>query len=85
PPGGPGIRLDSHAYSSYRVPPNYDSMIGKLIAHGTTRKSAIARMRQALSETIIKGIQTNIPLQRRIMDDPTFAKGTHHIHYLGEM
>jgi len=83
--GGPGIRIDSHAYSGYRVPPHYDSMIGKLIAYGNTRATAIQRMRSALSETIIGGISTNTPLQRRIMDDPVFCKGTHHIHYLGEM
>lgn len=84
-PGGPGVRLDSHVYVGYRVPPHYDSMIGKLITHGTSRKSAMARMRTALSEFIIDGIQTNIPLQRRIMEDPEFAKGTHHIHYLSGM
>jgi len=84
-PGGPGIRIDSHAYTGYKVPPNYDSMIGKLIAHGSTRKSAIARMRTALSEMIVDGIQTNIKLQRRIMEDTVFGKGTHHIHYLSDM
>ncbi|MDE2148284.1 MAG: acetyl-CoA carboxylase biotin carboxylase subunit [Gammaproteobacteria bacterium] len=83
-PGGPGIRIDSHCYAGYRVPPNYDSMIGKLIAHGSTRDSAIARMRQALAEMIIDGIQTNIPLHRRIMNDEVFGQGRHHIHYLGE-
>src|SRR3546814_10181556 len=66
----------------YRVPPHYDSMIGKLIAYGSDRKSAIARMRQALAEMIIEGIQTNIPLQSRIMRDPVYKEGTHHIHYL---
>jgi acetyl-CoA carboxylase biotin carboxylase subunit len=85
PAGGPGIRLDSHIYSGYKVPPNYDSMIGKLIAHGTTRRSAIARMQTALSEMIVEGIQTNISLQRRIMADEVFRKGEHHIHYLAEM
>ncbi len=85
PAGGPGIRLDSHIYSGYRVPPNYDSMIGKLIAHGATRKSAIARMQTALTEMIVEGIQTNIPLQRRIMADDVFRKAQHHIHYLAEM
>jgi acetyl-CoA carboxylase biotin carboxylase subunit len=83
-PGGPGIRMDSHVYAGYRVPPNYDSMIGKLIAYGPTRESAIARMRTALAEMIVEGIQTNIPLQRKIMDDEVFVRGEHHIHYLGE-
>jgi acetyl-CoA carboxylase biotin carboxylase subunit len=83
-PGGPGIRMDSHVYAGYRVPPNYDSMIGKLIAHGPTRESAIARMRTALSELIVEGIQTNVALQRKIMEDEVFVRGEHHIHYLGE-
>ncbi|TAM11896.1 MAG: acetyl-CoA carboxylase biotin carboxylase subunit [Nevskiaceae bacterium] len=82
-PGGPGIRMDSHIYSGYRVPPNYDSMIGKLIAYGPDRQSAIARMRVALSEMFITGIKTNIPLQMRIMDDEVFNRAEHHIHYLG--
>jgi acetyl-CoA carboxylase biotin carboxylase subunit len=85
PAGGPGIRLDSHLYSGYRVPPNYDSMIGKLIAHSATRKSTIARMQTALTEMIVEGIKTNLPLQRRIMSDEVFRKGEHHIHYLAEM
>jgi acetyl-CoA carboxylase, biotin carboxylase subunit len=83
-PGGPGIRVDSHVYAGYRVPPNYDSMIGKLIAYGPTRQSAIARMRTALAEMIVEGIHTNIPLQRRILEDEVFVRGEHHIHYLGE-
>ncbi|MDN5873234.1 MAG: ATP-grasp domain-containing protein, partial [Sinobacteraceae bacterium] len=82
-PGGPGIRMDSHIYSGYRVPSNYDSMIGKLVAYGPSRESAIARMRIALSEMIVEGIKTNTPLQMRIMDDETFIKAKHHIHYLG--
>ncbi len=82
-PGGPGIRMDSHVYAGYRVPPYYDSMIGKLIAHGPTRESAIARMRTALSEMFIDGIRTNIALQQKIMEDETFIRGEHHIHYLG--
>src|SRR6201993_2189290 len=83
-PGGPGIRMDSHVYAGYRVPPNYDSMIGKLIAYGPTRESAIARMRTALAEMIVEGIHTNIPLQRKILEDEVFGRGEHHIHYLGE-
>ena len=84
-PGGPGVRMDSHVYAGYRVPPNYDSMIGKLIVHGPTRESAIARMRTALDEMIVEGISTNIPLQQMILNDPVFCAGTHHIHYLASM
>ncbi len=81
-PGGPGIRVDSHVYNGYRVPPNYDSLIGKLIAHGETREVALARMRNALAETVIEGIKTNIPLHRRLLEDPQFKKGGTNIHYL---
>ena len=76
------MRVDSHVYEGYRVPPNYDSMIGKLIVHGATREQAIARMRVALAETVIDGIKTNIPLQQRIMADPGFQQGGMNIHYL---
>ncbi|HOW74714.1 MAG TPA: acetyl-CoA carboxylase biotin carboxylase subunit [Candidatus Competibacteraceae bacterium] len=81
-PGGPGIRVDSHIYNGYRVPPNYDSMIGKLIAHGETREAAIARMRGALAELVIEGIKTNAPLHRRILSDARFLDGGMDIHYL---
>ena len=81
-PGGPGIRVDSHIYSGYRVPPNYDSMIGKLIASGPTRESAIARMQTALNEIGIEGIKTNVQLQKDIMDDSHFQEGGTNIHYL---
>lgn len=81
-PGGFGVRWESHIYSGYTVPPHYDSMIGKLITYGETREVAIARMRNALSETIIDGIKTNIPLQEQIMDDPNFQQGGTNIHYL---
>jgi acetyl-CoA carboxylase biotin carboxylase subunit len=81
-PGGPGIRVDSHVYNGYRVPPNYDSLIGKLIAHGATREVALARMRNALAEMVVAGIQTNIPLHRRLLDDTAFQKGGTNIHYL---
>lgn len=81
-PGGPGVRSDTHLYDGYVVPPSYDSMIGKLITHGNDRDIAIARMRLALSETIIEGIKTNIPLQQRIMADPGFQEGGQNIHYL---
>jgi len=81
-PGGIGIRMDSHVYSGYSVPPNYDSMIGKLIAYGPTRDSAIARMLTALNEIGIDGIKTNVALQRDIMDDTHFQEGGTNIHYL---
>ncbi len=81
-PGGPGIRVDSHIYNGYRVPPNYDSMIGKLIAHGETREAAIARMRNALAELVIEGIKTNAPLHLRILSDARFIVGGTDIHYL---
>jgi len=81
-PGGPGIRIDSHAYNNYLVPSHYDSMIGKLIAYGDTREQAIARMRIALSETIIEGIRTNIPLHQEMMLDAAFLRGGTSIHYL---
>ena len=81
-PGGPGIRVDSHIYNGYRVPPNYDSMIGKLIAHGETREAAIARMRNALAELVIEGIKTNAPLHQRILGDARFIVGGTDIHYL---
>jgi acetyl-CoA carboxylase biotin carboxylase subunit len=83
-PGGPGIRVDSHAYNGYTVPPNYDSMIGKLIAYGETREQAIRRMRIALSEMMVDGIKTNIPLHQELMLDPRFIKGGTSIHYLEE-
>jgi acetyl-CoA carboxylase biotin carboxylase subunit len=80
--GGPGVRLDTHIYDGYRIPPNYDSMIGKLIVHGRDRDTAIARMRLALAEMVIDGIKTNIPLQQRIMADGGFQQGGQNIHYL---
>ncbi len=81
-PGGPGIRVDSHVYQGYLVPPNYDSMIGKLIAYGDTRAQAIARMKGALMEMVVEGIQTNIPLHQDLMNDPGFIAGGTSIHYL---
>jgi len=84
PPGGPGVRVDSHAYTNYFVPSNYDSMIGKLIVYGDTREHALARMRTALSECVIEGIQTNIALHREIMNDAKFITGGTNIHYLEE-
>jgi acetyl-CoA carboxylase biotin carboxylase subunit len=81
-PGGLGIRVDSHIYNGYTVPPYYDSMIGKLIVHGDTREIAMARMRTALGECVIEGIKTNIPLQQKIFNDSAFAAGGTNIHYL---
>ncbi|MDH5631519.1 MAG: acetyl-CoA carboxylase biotin carboxylase subunit [Gammaproteobacteria bacterium] len=81
-PGGPGIRVDTHIYNGYTVPPYYDSMIGKLIAHGRTRDEAMQRLRIALSEVVVEGINTNIDLHRRIMEDAGFAAGGVNIHYL---
>src|SRR6266436_2610235 len=82
PPGGPGIRVDSHVYQGYSVPPYYDSMVGKVIAYGATREQAIARMRIALSEMVVEGIQTNIPLHRDLLIDTHFLRGGVSIHYL---
>lgn len=82
PPGGPGIRVESHIYSGYKVPPYYDSMIGKLIAHGETREVAFARMRNALSEVVIEGIKTNVPLHQEIFQHAAFQAGGTDIHYL---
>ncbi len=82
PPGGPGIRVDTHVFTNYFVPPYYDSMVGKLIAYGDTREIAIARMRIAISEMVVEGIKTNIPLHREIMNDAAFNTGGVNIHYL---
>ena len=82
PPGGPGIRVDSHAYANYFVPPNYDSMIGKVIAYGDTREQALRRMSIALSEMVVEGIQTNLPLHRELLADARFVAGGTSIHYL---
>jgi len=81
-PGGPGVRVDTHLYDGYRIPPNYDSMIGKLIVHGPDRATAISRMQLALAETVIEGVKCNIPLQQRIMADVGFQHGGQNIHYL---
>jgi len=82
PPGGPGIRMETHLYDGYKIPPNYDAMIAKVIAHGADRATAIARMRVALSELVIQGIKTNIPLQQSNMLDQMFQVGGFNIHYL---
>jgi acetyl-CoA carboxylase, biotin carboxylase subunit len=83
-PGGPGVRVDSHIYTNYFVPPNYDSMIAKVITHGDTREEAVARMRTALLEALVEGINTNIPLHRELLVDANFLKGGTNIHYLEE-
>jgi len=83
-PGGPGIRVDTHAFQNYLVPSNYDSMIGKLIAYGDTREQAIARMKIALSEMVVEGIKTNVPLHADLMADAAFHRGGTSIHYLEE-
>ena len=82
PPGGPGIRIDSHIYDGYTVPPYYDSLIAKLVAHGDSRAAAFARMSNALTEIIIEGIETNLPLHRDLISDAAFVAGGTDIHYL---
>jgi acetyl-CoA carboxylase biotin carboxylase subunit len=82
PPGGPGIRVDTHVYAGYSVPPNYDSMLGKVIAYGANREQAIRRMRIALSEMVVEGIRTNIPLHLELLHDSRFLRGGTSIHYL---
>lgn len=81
-PGGPGVRVDTHIYNGYKVPPNYDSMIGKLITHGDDRPTAMARMCGAMQEIVVDGIKTNIPLHRDILNDEGFRRGCTDIHYL---
>jgi acetyl-CoA carboxylase biotin carboxylase subunit len=83
-PGGPGVRIDSHAYSGYTIPPYYDSMIGKLICSGVTRKDALERTYRALSEYLIRGIKTTIPLHKAIMADPVFVEGKATTAYMEE-
>jgi acetyl-CoA carboxylase biotin carboxylase subunit len=81
-PGGLGVRLDSAAYAGYRVPPHYDSLIGKLIVHAPTRKEALARLRRALDETVVAGVETTLPLHRRLASNEDIAKGDYDIHWL---
>ena len=83
-PGGPGIRVDSHGYNGYFMPPNYDSLLGKIIAYGDTREQAVARLAIALSETVIEGIKTSIPLHQELLQDAAFLGGGTSIHYLEE-
>jgi acetyl-CoA carboxylase, biotin carboxylase subunit len=82
PPGGPGVRVDSHIYGGYTVPPYYDSLIAKLICHAETREAALTRMDNALSELVIEGIDTNVPLHRELVTDAAFVRGGTDIHYL---
>ena len=81
-PGGNGIRVDSHLYSGYKIPPYYDSLIAKLISFGDNREQALIRMQNALDEILVDGIRTNIPLQRGLVRDAEFHKGSVNIHYL---
>src|SRR5690606_33281762 len=81
-PGGPGIRVDSHIHSGYRVPPDYDSLIAKIIAHGSTREEAIARMARALAETTIDGLDTTVPLHLAFLEEQGFRDGGFDIHHL---
>lgn len=81
-PGGNGVRVDSHLYSDYRVPPYYDSLVAKIIAYGDNREEALAKMNNALAETVVEGIKTNLPMQMDLMKDPEFCKGKQNIHYL---
>jgi acetyl-CoA carboxylase biotin carboxylase subunit len=84
-PGGRGIRIDSHAYAGYTVPPHYDSMIAKVIGMGTTREHAIQRMRRALDEYLIRGIKTTIPFQQAIMHDPDFVRGKYNTSFVTKL
>ena len=84
-PGGPGIRVDSHLYDGYRIPPNYDSMIGKLIAHAESREAALARLRVALEEMVLRGVVTNVALHQRLLADSGFISGGCNIHYLEKL
>jgi acetyl-CoA carboxylase biotin carboxylase subunit len=83
-PGGPGVRLDSHLYSGYRVPPYYDSMVAKIICWGRDRSEAIARMRRALLETVVEGIDTTLSFHLEVLADPAFQRGEIHTGYLEE-
>jgi len=81
-PGGPGVRVESHLYSGYRVPAHYDSLVAKVLTYGSNREAAVSRMRQALAETVLEGISCTIPLHRRLMDEPGFTAGGYNIHHL---
>ena len=81
-PGGPGVRFDSAVYAGYSIPPNYDSMIGKLIIFGDDRELVLARLKRALNETVINGVKTTIPLFQRLLEEPDFQRGDYNIHWL---
>ncbi len=81
-PGGPGIRVDTHLYSGYTIPPHYDSLVAKLMAYGDDRDEAVARMRRALQEIVITGIPTNVPFLLEVVDDPEFQSGNVHTDYV---
>ncbi|MCG2715766.1 MAG: acetyl-CoA carboxylase biotin carboxylase subunit, partial [Candidatus Marinimicrobia bacterium] len=83
-PGGPGTRMDTHVYAGYEIPSNYDSLLGKLITHGSDRAEAIARMERSLEETIIEGVSTTIPFHQAILKDPSFRSGDFHIDFLND-
>ncbi len=85
PPGGPGVRVDTHAYMPYEIPPNYDSLVAKLIVHDRTREEAILRMRRALEEFIIEGITTTIPFHKIVMSHPRFIAGDYDTHFIDQM
>jgi len=84
-PGGPGVRVDSHVYAGYAIPPNYDSLVAKILAWGPTRADAIARMRRALRETVIDGVTTTLPFHLRVLDDPAFQRGEVSTHFVPRM
>ena len=84
PPGGPGVRIDTHVYSGYTVPPNYDSLSAKLIVHDESREAALIRMKNALDEMVIGGIKTNLELHEKLISDINFSKAPVSIHYLEE-
>lgn len=81
-PGGPGVRLDSAAYAGYKIPPHYDSLIGKLIVHGRTRRECVMRLRRALAEMVIGGVETTLPLHRRLVEEKDVIDGDYNIHWL---
>jgi acetyl-CoA carboxylase biotin carboxylase subunit len=82
PPGGPGVRVDTHVYAGYLVPPHYDSLIGKLIVHGRDRAECLMRLRRALNEMVITGVETTLPLFRDLMNEPDVINGDYSIHWL---
>jgi acetyl-CoA carboxylase biotin carboxylase subunit len=84
-PGGLGVRVDSALYDGYQVPPHYDSLIAKLIVHGTTRQDCLLRLRRALEEFVIEGMETTLPLHRDLVVQPSFAAGDYHIHWLEQL